>query len=758
MLDDVLDSPIDPLWDEIGRALTNEASLSLVVSCCDLPRSESIRTLSPLVLNEHELAFDAQEVQTLTELALDNTPHVDVVTITSRMRGCPSLVHHFLRKVANRTRQRSWAAPEPAPELSLLPLVAAKLPSDNEGDSQIHHFGFVQWLQLARGFRSFTVDLLAPISAANATSGAATDATTDATVGEQEEWFTRARALPLFSADSDDETGADALTWTAQAWAALDTETTHALRVSELRTAAERILSTGRNALALFPLLQLRDLDNAEILVGRNFRHFLMFTDGNAVELLASLKLDPERTPALALLHSELESRTEGYSRRSSEIASIARAAIDAQATQSWEDEFRRATLSVFASVSAGERSRAERTLNHILELVASSPVASIPIATAHMPDRTRLVGRLYLAYWSALQLDRHADALVLATHMAEFSETSDRLYALEQVSLTTEQDLAGIRSLSRSPDTDEVPSQAVSLRHLEVAEDRSAFEVLRPLIERHGPVQSRSAIDALVLIVRCQASPDGLRAADVDEVVSRSRALWRDDRASSFIAWAGIVAYSTIAAQSRVPALASPLTGSDVLSLLGRAAAALVESDFHTVIEAGEPHDAETLPRLATILHMYRASAHLRLGNPESAVHELVEAWRDAHSAPLIRFSLRFIPEQTANELTNLASNESRAFPAGFVDALLSAQGDPRPVHWHSPPMLTPTEREILALMQRGLKNTDIAAERFVTLGTLRSQIRTLYRKLDVADRAEALSIAHRLRLLPEPVQELRT
>nr|WP_269452096.1 helix-turn-helix transcriptional regulator [Tessaracoccus coleopterorum] len=63
----------------------------------------------------------------------------------------------------------------------------------------------------------------------------------------------------------------------------------------------------------------------------------------------------------------------------------------------------------------------------------------------------------------------------------------------------------------------------------------------------------------------------------------------------------------------------------------------------------------------------------------------------------------------------------------------------------------MTPTEREILTLMRRGLKNSEIAAERFVTLGTLRSQIKPLYRKLGASDRAAALEAAARLRLLGE-------
>ena len=65
------------------------------------------------------------------------------------------------------------------------------------------------------------------------------------------------------------------------------------------------------------------------------------------------------------------------------------------------------------------------------------------------------------------------------------------------------------------------------------------------------------------------------------------------------------------------------------------------------------------------------------------------------------------------------------------------------------SEPVTSVTSSEVLLLMRRGGTNKDIAAARFVTPGTLRSQIKTLYRKLDVSTREEALARAAELDLL---------
>ncbi len=71
----------------------------------------------------------------------------------------------------------------------------------------------------------------------------------------------------------------------------------------------------------------------------------------------------------------------------------------------------------------------------------------------------------------------------------------------------------------------------------------------------------------------------------------------------------------------------------------------------------------------------------------------------------------------------------------------LAGANGDSPAVHAD----LTVQERRVLSLLGRGMGNHDIAAELGVSPTTVRSHLKSAYRKLGVASRAEAVSYAVR-------------
>jgi DNA-binding NarL/FixJ family response regulator len=56
----------------------------------------------------------------------------------------------------------------------------------------------------------------------------------------------------------------------------------------------------------------------------------------------------------------------------------------------------------------------------------------------------------------------------------------------------------------------------------------------------------------------------------------------------------------------------------------------------------------------------------------------------------------------------------------------------------------LTEREWEVLRALDKGLAYKQIAAEHFVSLHTVRTQVRTIYRKLQVNTRTEALNKLH--------------
>lgn len=69
-------------------------------------------------------------------------------------------------------------------------------------------------------------------------------------------------------------------------------------------------------------------------------------------------------------------------------------------------------------------------------------------------------------------------------------------------------------------------------------------------------------------------------------------------------------------------------------------------------------------------------------------------------------------------------------------------------------PPAVDLSEREleVLALLASGRTNSEIAGDLYVAVGTVKSHVNSIYTKLEARNRAEAVSRAQELELLPRP------
>ena len=61
----------------------------------------------------------------------------------------------------------------------------------------------------------------------------------------------------------------------------------------------------------------------------------------------------------------------------------------------------------------------------------------------------------------------------------------------------------------------------------------------------------------------------------------------------------------------------------------------------------------------------------------------------------------------------------------------------------------LSPQEQRVLRLLAAGLSNPEIAQELVVSINTIKTQVKSIYRKLNVNSREEAGDLAYRLNLL---------
>jgi len=94
--------------------------------------------------------------------------------------------------------------------------------------------------------------------------------------------------------------------------------------------------------------------------------------------------------------------------------------------------------------------------------------------------------------------------------------------------------------------------------------------------------------------------------------------------------------------------------------------------------------------------------------------------------------------------------ADRSLSRPGERTDGPESFSRPPRPWHRVLPPPLTARELAVLDYLPGRLKNQEIAAELYVSVNTLKSHLRNIHRKLDAADRDDAVaSVVHH----PDPV-----
>ena len=114
--------------------------------------------------------------------------------------------------------------------------------------------------------------------------------------------------------------------------------------------------------------------------------------------------------------------------------------------------------------------------------------------------------------------------------------------------------------------------------------------------------------------------------------------------------------------------------------------------------------------------------------------------------------------PSPTAvRELLEHQAHIGTAHPA-LVEVLLDAMTEGRSPHGEAlAEPLTAREQRILGYLPTMLSNAEIGAETFVSLNTVKTHLRSIYRKLGVSSRAEAVEKARRLGLLPAGIRRPR-
>jgi LuxR family maltose regulon positive regulatory protein len=138
-----------------------------------------------------------------------------------------------------------------------------------------------------------------------------------------------------------------------------------------------------------------------------------------------------------------------------------------------------------------------------------------------------------------------------------------------------------------------------------------------------------------------------------------------------------------------------------------------------------------EARQRLRTVLSLASVEGYLRLfldeGEPmEALARTLLAHLRETSLRAHLQAILRAFQEEPAHH-----------GPAHVSPSALRVEP------------LSPQERRVLQLLAAGHSNSQIAAELVVSVNTIRSQVQSLYRKLDVHTRVQASEVARALQLL---------
>jgi LuxR family transcriptional regulator, maltose regulon positive regulatory protein len=179
-------------------------------------------------------------------------------------------------------------------------------------------------------------------------------------------------------------------------------------------------------------------------------------------------------------------------------------------------------------------------------------------------------------------------------------------------------------------------------------------------------------------------------------------------------------------------------------------------------LVAAGEPRDALTLiqtlrPQLEAIerthliieITILETMAHLSLGDQEQAIISLRGALDLAQPGGYIYL---FVKEgaSMAHLIYQAAEQEIHPdYTRQLLGAFPTPKGNPeKPVQDLIEP-LSQRELEVLALIASGASNPEIAAKLFIAINTVKKHVSTIFRKLNVTSRTQAVAQARDLNLV---------
>lgn len=721
-IDDLLLPDNDPLWESLEAQATRPASPKFVVASLDSPPKSASKVMT--VLHENDLALSTDEVYQLAAINGVSVPPGLFAMLAGRYRGNPELARSHLEQLNSTGQAAVWASSDVRLDIHFASLLSdriTQMASSERADSSL-----LQALLRASTMRWFSVDLLS-----------VGQDSADAVASH----FDRLAALPLGYTRLDGDTGAQVFEWSEGVWDLLQRAGKARQFVPALVPAVNAARSTGHVSLELYSTVETGDLVAAEALVSDNLRFFLLNPPRVLVQAITDLRWEQVSThPNLLLFIGTHRVRSTGYMQVALRYFQSALKVLNVRDPLTPIERFFIKNRQLYAAVSIGDRAQTLRLLREVTDLVDESADGNLLATT--MDERVladRMTAEMYFPYWAATQVDRLNLAQRFSTVMAAFANTRSRTALSDELTVAAAKVFAGTHD-ERSDELGTATTDPMVL--IELGEDELAREYIRLLTERADAGPSRSGAEALSLTVTALLTPQTLDQHKIRAPLEKSRKFWKDRRPSTTIAAAAALASLAIGDAPGAARLvrSAPrrdwyITTVDAVIKLGTDRA----GEAMALLETAEGLCHAPRPRAMTGVLM--AVAQMRLGNI-GAAQERLESTYVATAPGLVRFAMRAVTVEDFCALTADLTRYSEPLAAN----LQLAATDARHLHRISSARLTPVDLENLVLLRRGYTNMQIAEARFVSINTVRTQMRLLLRKLEVTNRTAAVAKAERL------------
>ncbi|UQN15046.1 helix-turn-helix transcriptional regulator [Gulosibacter sp. ACHW.36C] len=729
--DSLVNAVDDNMWPRILAELEANPRLRVVMTSVDTPPFEQLYDIDVIALSERDLAFTEEEVEALVELTTGRAQPALATRVGEGTYGHPMLVTRQLRVRLGQQYGSTWRIAETSPLVFVLERSGRRSAGGAMRPSKIW-----QVLHGARSLRSFSASQLQ------------THFQDDANLVDSDfaEMFQRFRYLPFLARSIDFELGEERLMWAANVWQARLQELTDEERTAMFEQGLATARAHGRLTGELHYLMSLGRFTEADALVAGNYQQILQVIDDVQASYIVEALIDPHETPALSIMQNEVRWTNGTPIRELLPRARVAHAALRDRTARTPQDELDRASMLAYTALFLGERARTVRYLDYVLELSAG-PLGEA-LQGSEQAARSRAASHFGLLLWVAVMADQMTTALRLGEQALRYGTSSDRAQPQRQDSLAAVEDFLGLRQLGEHalPAGHGIVGHTLALRLVEEGRDAEAIEVLEAPVFVRIAAAAKSSLQTFTMLVRGLAAPESFSERDVQRALEKSEEVWNDAYPSTMSAFAALTVYLNQGNRAAASALVERVgDADDYLANTMRTIWDQWHGEYESSLGWVQPEALGDIPRFSLLNRVLHAASQLRLQRAAPAVRGLNAMWREFESSALLRWSLRYLPRASVEAMLELEGQLD-----GRVVAVVRASlGDAHHVEWYESFALTRSEIEVLELLDQGLKNTEVASERHVTIATVRSQLKSIYRKLGAAGRAEALEIAHRNQLL---------